>query len=219
MTITLDGDRHALADRVYRDLLRSIIEGEAKPGAWLKERELSERFAVSRIPVRQALQRLEAEGFVSTSPHRGANVTPITRADIHDLFDTRLCFEPFAAQRAAERVLAGLETVDHLRELHVAASVADPDAGRAASLDFHAEIVRLSGSRLLLRSLGPLIGRMEWLFRLTRDTRERQQNDEHIDLVESIAAGRGLLAAAQMYAHIDMSRGPVLAQLEGVLDD
>ena len=214
-----EGDRSALADRVYRDLLRAIIEGEAVPGAWLKERELSERYEVSRIPVRQALQRLETEGFVSTSPHRGANVTAITRADIHDLFDTRLCFEPFAAQRAAERVAAGHATVRGLRELHEAASVADPEAARIASLDFHSEIVRLSGSKLLLRSLGPLIGRMEWVFRLTRDAREREQTDEHVELVDSIAAGRGPLAAAQMYAHIDMSREPVIARLDGVLDD
>ncbi|MGN8026159.1 GntR family transcriptional regulator [Microbacterium sp. 22242] len=219
MTIVADGDRSALADRVYRELLRSIIEGDVAPGAWLKERELSERYTVSRIPVRQALQRLETEGFVSTSPHRGANVTPLTRADIHDLFDTRLCFEPFAAQRAAERVAAGLEQIHSLEELHHAASVADPEAARIASLDFHSEIVRLSGNKLLLRSLGPLLGRMEWVFRLTRDEREREQTDEHDDLVESIGAGRGPLAAAQMYAHIDISREPVLAQLDGVLDD
>ncbi|MBN9156112.1 GntR family transcriptional regulator [Microbacterium sp.] len=208
----------ALADRVYRDVLRSIIEGETAPGAWLKERELSERFEVSRIPVRQALQRLEAEGFVIASRHRGANVTPLTRADVHDLFDTRLCFEPFAAQRAAERVRDGSESIDRLDELHEAASVADPQVARAASIDFHSEVVRLSGSRLLLRSLGPLAGRMEWVFRLTREARDREQTDEHVDLVEAIAHGRGSLAAALMYAHIEMSREPVLAQLDGVLD-
>ncbi|MFD6699558.1 MULTISPECIES: GntR family transcriptional regulator [unclassified Microbacterium] len=214
-----DGTALALADRVYRDLLREIIDGGVEPGAWLKERELSERFEVSRIPVRQALQRLEAEGFVMTSRHRGASVTPLTRADIHDLFDTRLCFEPFAAQRAAERVHDGVESVDRLRALHEDASVVDAEAARAASLDFHSEIVRLSGSRLLLRSLGPLVGRMEWVFRLTRETRDSEQTDEHVELVESIAHGRGPLAAAQMYAHIEMSREPVLAQLDGVLEN
>lgn len=208
----------ALADRVYRDLLRSIIDGETAPGAWLKERELSERFEVSRIPVRQALQRLESEGFVMTSRHRGASVTPLTRADVHDLFDTRLCFEPFAAQRAAERVQGGLESIDQLSELHRAASVAEAETARGASIGFHAEIVRLSGSRLLMRSLGPLAGRMEWVFRLTRETRDAEQTHEHTDLVDSIAHGRGALAAAQMYAHIEMSRAPVLAQLDGVLD-
>jgi DNA-binding GntR family transcriptional regulator len=208
----------ALADRVYREVLQSIIDGETAPGAWLKERELSERFAVSRIPVRQALQRLEAEGFVLASRHRGASVTPLTRADVHDLFDTRLCFEPFAAQRAAERVQAGLESIDRLRLLHEDASVGDAEAARVASIAFHSEIVRLSGSRLLLRSLGPLVGRMEWVFRLTREARDREQTDEHVDLVDAIAHGRGALAAAQMYAHIEMSREPVLAQLDGVLD-
>lgn len=214
-----EDDRAAYADRVYRDLLRAIIEGEVGPGAWLKERELSERFEVSRIPVREALQRLESEGFVMTSRHRGANVTPITRADIHDLFDARLCLEPFAAQRAAERVFAGQERIESLRELLEAASVPDTEAARVASLDYHAEVVRLSGNQLLMRSLRPLLGRMEWVFRLTRDTREQEQTVEHVDLVGSIEFGRGPLAAAQMYAHIDMSREPVLAQLDGILED
>ena len=208
----------ALADGVYRDLRRAIIDGEVAGGTWLKERELSERFEVSRIPVRQALQRLEAEGFVMISRNRGANVMPLTRADIHDLFDTRLCFEPFAAQRAAERVHAGIESIERLRTLHTDATALDEGAARVASLDFHSEVVRLSGSRLLLRSLGPLVGRMEQVFRLTRETRESEQNDEHDELVDSIAHGRGALASAQMYAHIEMSREPVLAQLDGVLD-
>jgi DNA-binding GntR family transcriptional regulator len=219
MTTAPDDERAAYSDRVYRELLRAIIEGGLRPGAWLKERELSERFEVSRIPIRQALQRLEAEGFVITSPHRGATVTPITRSDIHDLFDARLCLEPFAARRAAERVSSGEESSDRLRELLAAASVADTEAARIASLDYHSEIVRLSGNKLLVRSLRPLLGRMEWVFRLTRDTREHEQTLEHSDLVESIEAGRGLLASAQMYAHIDMSRTPVLAQLDGVLED
>src|SRR4051794_33706904 len=111
----LDGS--ALAERVYRGLLRTIIDGDLTPGAWLKERDLSERFEVSRVPVRQALQRLEVEGFVTMSRNRGASVTPVTRADVEELFDARLCIEPYATRLAATRVHAGQADPSGLREL------------------------------------------------------------------------------------------------------
>ena len=98
----------------------------------------------------------------------GVQVPP--RADVHDLFGMRLYFEPFAAHRAPEQV-----HIDRPRELHEAASAADPQVARTASIDFHSEVVRLSGSwLLLLRSLGPLAGRMEWVFRLTGAARDRE---------------------------------------------
>ncbi|WP_309065248.1 GntR family transcriptional regulator [Microbacterium sp.] len=211
-------DRTALADRVYDDLLRAIVTGELSPGAWLKERELSERFDVSRIPVRQALQRLESEGFVVTTPNRGAKVTPVTRADIEDLFDARLCIEPFAVRRAAERVRDG-EPSDRLREvLDQALHPREHAELGAANLRFHVEMVRLSGNSLLLRSLTPMIGRMEWIFRLTQSALEREHAMEHQQLFDSIAAGRPELAAAQAFAHIELAREPLIAALADILE-
>lgn len=208
----------ALAERVYRDLLRTIIRGEFMPGAWLKERDLSERFEVSRVPVRQALQRLEAEGFVVTSPHRGASVTQITLDDYMELLDARLCIEPYATRRAATRVAAGIESADRLRALLArAASPADADESGALSLQFHSEIVRLSGNGLLLRSLKPMLGRMEWIFRLTHETRDQEDALEHQQLLDAIVAGRGDVAAAHSYAHIEQGREPILAALSEAL--
>ncbi|MBT2512565.1 GntR family transcriptional regulator [Arthrobacter sp. ISL-30] len=70
-----------------------IISGEYAPGSRLRERELSEFLAVSRVPVREALQQLEAEGFVVTSPRRAATVKQITLKDVNELFDVRLILE------------------------------------------------------------------------------------------------------------------------------
>jgi DNA-binding GntR family transcriptional regulator len=219
----VDGsDREGLADGVYRALLRSIISGDPAPGARLKERELSERFKVSRIPVRQALQRLESEGFVVTEPHRGAVVKPVTADDIAELFDARLCIEPFATRQAALRVHAGLASADRLTELlarserHLAAS--ETEDGIESNVQFHAEMVRLSGNGLLVRSLAPMLGRMEWIFRLTHEARgESEHSLEHRQLLHAIIGGNGDLVAAQAYAHIELGRGPILEALEPFL--
>lgn len=222
-TLPVDGtDREGLADGVYRALLRSIISGDPAPGARLKERELSERFEVSRIPVRQALQRLESEGFVVTEPHRGAVVKPVTVADIAELFDARLCIEPFATRQAALRVHAGLASAEHLAELlarserHLAAG--ETAEGIESNVQFHAEMVRLSGNSLLVRSLEPMLGRMEWIFRLTHEARgESEHSLEHRQLFDAIVGGKADLASAQAYAHIELGRGPILEALEPFL--
>lgn len=204
----------ALAEGVYREIWQRIVEGDLEPGSRLKERELSEHHEVSRIPIRQALQRLEAEGFVVALPNRGARVMGVSREDVDELFDARLCVEPFAARRAALRVARGQASVHGLAEaLERSVNALDEDAPGRATLDFHAEIVRLSGNSILLRALGPMLGRMEWVFRLTRATRENEHADEHRQIFESIASGNPELAGAQAHAHIELARGPVIAAL------
>lgn len=215
MSVVTDaGEGSALAERVYRELLRAIIEGEVKPGEWLKERDLSERFAVSRIPVRQALQRLEGESFVQISRNRGARVTAVTREDVEEIFDARLCIEPYAARRAALRVHSGVEDADRLRAI-LGRVLEPPVAGELgeSNLAFHLEIVRLSGNRILERSLRPMLGRMEWIFHLTQTTRVTEHAEEHQQLLDAIVAGRGEVAAAQSYAHIDQARVSILEAL------
>lgn len=214
----LSGDEQgARADSVYNALLRSIISGEHAPGSRLKERELSEQHDVSRIPVRQALQRLESEGFVVAEPRRGAVVTPVTRQSIDELFDARLCIEPFATKHAALRLRNGDESADNLNRILTRADTqfehGDDAGGIRSNLEFHAEIVRLSGNSLLVKSMQPMLGRMEWIFRLTHGARESDQANEHRQLYASLVQGNAELAASQAYAHIELGRAPTLDAL------
>lgn len=210
-------EQSARADGVYRALLRAIIAGEHAPGSRLKERELSELHEVSRIPVRQALQRLETEGFVVTEPRRGAVVKPLTRDDVEELFDARLCIEPFATRQAAVRIASGSASATRLGEILAQASTHFEQGNDAeaisSNLEFHAEVVRLAGNTLLVRSLQPMLGRMEWIFRLTHGARDSDQASEHRQLYTSLVQGKGELAASQAYSHIELGREPTLAAL------
>lgn len=206
----------ALADGVYGALLRDIVADLLRPGTWLKERDLSERYGVSRVPVRQALHRLEAEGFVQTSPRRGAVVSPVTSADIDELFDARLCIEPFAARQAALRIAGGASATrlgDVLAASEASFAEGEDRDGIALNLRFHAGVLELSGNSLLARSLQPMLGRMEWIFRRTSRTGEPDQLREHRALYDAIVSGAGDLAAAIAYAHIERGRRPALEAL------
>ncbi|MEO6199717.1 MAG: GntR family transcriptional regulator [Cryobacterium sp.] len=214
-------DREALAEPVYRDLLRAIISGSRGPGTRLKERDLSEHYSVSRVPVRQAIQRLEAEGFVESEPHRGAVVRRVSTNDINQLFDARLCIEPFATRMAAQRLGAGIGDPTRIRMLLLdstrSVGVGEVPDDLNSNLGFHDEIVRLSGNTLLVDFLQPMLGRMEWVFSLTHASREAEQTLEHQQLYDAIVSGNAELAAALAHAHIELARAPTLLALESFL--
>src|SRR3984893_8789589 len=86
------------------DALReAILTGRYAPGSRLVQDDLAETFGMSRIPLREALRRLEGEGLVVISPNRGAIVRPLAPKDVVDLYDLRLALESLALRRAAER--------------------------------------------------------------------------------------------------------------------
>ncbi|XAS68403.1 GntR family transcriptional regulator [Micrococcaceae bacterium Sec5.7] len=214
-------DDEARAEQIYQLVLEGIVAGKFAQGMRLRERELSEMYDVSRIPVREAIQRLEQDGFVATFPRRGAVVRQLTLTDVNELFDVRLCLESFAARRAAERVGAGhpaeglKELVDETRR---AIDENRPDDVVLISTAFHAEIVRLTGNTLLIESVKPLFGRMRWIFGLAHNRSNELQRDEHVELCRAILSGQSELAAALSYSHIELGRAPVLAGLAGTLE-
>jgi DNA-binding GntR family transcriptional regulator len=212
-------DHAALADKVHAGLLDEIIGGRLQPGARVKEREVSARFAVSRVPVRQAIHRLEGDGFLLTEPNRGAVVRRIGVADVNDLFDARLCIEPYGTRMAANRVAQGVADPQSMLRIldqdRVQTAVAA--SGLSLRLELHAEIIRLSGSDLLIGCLRPMLGRMEWIFRLTTDLRD--QHSEHEQICAAIVAGNADLAANLAFTHIELGRIPTLAALEPILHE
>lgn len=214
-------DDEARAEQVYQLVLEGIVAGRFAQGVRLRERELSEMYDVSRIPVREAIQRLEQDGFVATFPRRGAVVRRLTLTDVNDLFDVRLCLESFAARMAAVRVgegSSGERLVELLDETRVAIDDGRTDDVVLLSTEFHAEIVRLSENKLLIESVKPLFGRMRWIFGLAHNRSNELQRDEHAELCNAILKGKADLAYSLAYSHIELGREPVLAGLAGSLE-
>ncbi|MFI6879936.1 GntR family transcriptional regulator [Streptomyces sp. NPDC050400] len=204
------------------ELIRARIHsGAYPPDARLRERELAEALGVSRVPVREALMRLAAEGLVVLEPRRGARVRRLTLRDIEELFDLRLSLEVFAARRAAELVArgSGHDTLRQVMDEAEAATLRGDAAGiAAANTAFHAELITMTGNRLLQSSYQPSLGLMHWLFRLTGTAHgARQHCAEHRQICEAIGGGRPRLAEALTFAHIDIRRQPVMEGLAEVL--
>ncbi|MFJ3670688.1 GntR family transcriptional regulator [Streptomyces sp. NPDC090106] len=208
--------RGSLRDHAYETLRRRIIEAELQPGERLVERDLAAELEVSRIPLREALRLLEADGLVLLVPHRGALVAPFTPADVRDLFDVRESLESLAARLAAERSdRAALDRLAaRLATARAATRAGDQDAIAAANAGFHRDIVELADNPLLLGLMRPMEARTQWLFRLTAQRDPARQCSEHEQLYEAIAAGDADRAAAIAHEHVADGRADSLALAE-----
>ncbi|MYT69007.1 MULTISPECIES: GntR family transcriptional regulator [unclassified Streptomyces] len=206
-------ERGSLRDRAYDTLRRRIVEAQLQPGERLVERDLAAELAVSRIPLREALRRLEAEGLVVLVPRRGALVSPFTPSDVRDLFDVRESLESLAARLAAERADAdGLARLaSRLDAARAATRRRDRAAIAAANAGFHTDIVELADNPLLTSMMRPLEARTLWLFRLTAQRDAARQCAEHEELYEAIAAGAADRAAALALGHVADGRAESLA--------
>jgi DNA-binding GntR family transcriptional regulator len=203
------------SEHVAEILRERIISGQIPAGGKLNERELAAEFEVSRIPLREALPLLEAEGFIATEPRRGAVVHTFTLRDAEEVFDLRLQLEPLAASCAARRVAAGADPGRLLDALEYARGGIPGEQSSGRNSDLHEEIVLLADHLLLQRLTSLMNGRVRWLFRLTPERDTPGMWKEHEELVKAIAAGQSALAAALATAHVERGRAaalPVLAQ-------
>jgi len=184
-------------------LRADISSGKLAPGAVLRQAELAEQFGTSRIPVREALNSLQAEGLVQIEPNRGAYVTTLGADELHELFDLRVLLETEVLRRAVplhtERTLRRLESVQHeldgetepLEWLRLDRAFHDglyAPSGRLRSLQMVASL-RASVERFYLAQLGPEARRPGW-------------NDEHQRLIALVRAGDADGACAMLAAHL-----------------
>lgn len=101
-----------LRDVVFETLREAIIKGVLKPGERLMENQLAENMGVSRTPVREALRKLELEGFVKVIPRKGTYVSELSYKDVHEIYEIRATLESLACGLAAERA-----TISEIEEM------------------------------------------------------------------------------------------------------
>jgi DNA-binding GntR family transcriptional regulator len=124
----------SLKARAYAAVKEAILSLRFEPGTPLVENDLAQQLGISKTPVRDALQELEREGFVTRIPFRGTYVTEVTVTDIVEFFQLRAALEGFAARLAAPLLSDDeLEQMDHDLAA-AAAALAEGDLARCSSL-------------------------------------------------------------------------------------
>lgn len=203
------------ADEVYAQLKRDVAEFKLVPGDRFTENELSERLGVSRTPVRQALFRLQQEGFVEVLFRSGWRVLPFDFEQFEQLYDLRMVLETTAVHRLcsdARRVDRAM--LDALVAIWlVPAAQRSSDTVQVAQWDeaFHCALVEAAGNAEMARVHRDVTDRIRIIRRLdfTQQPRIDATYDEHAKILRAVRAKRGDQAAMLLRAHIETSQAEV----------
>ncbi|MET4808288.1 GntR family transcriptional regulator [Limibacillus sp. MBR-115] len=189
---------------VFEELRRAIIKGDLAVGEALRQDEIAGLFNVSRIPVREALSRLEVQGLVRTQRYRGAVVSGLSAEEATELFDLRLLVEPEIIRRAVP--LLSPEVLHKARECCVSFSEStEPMSWGDLNRAFHSEIYNASKLKFHLEVADNAMNRLDRYLRaqLVLSNGMEQANSEHFGILEACETGDAEEAAALTAAHID----------------
>ncbi len=203
------------ADEVYQQLKRDVAEFNLVPGDRFTENEISERLGVSRTPVRQALTRLQQEGYVEVLFRSGWRVLPFDFDQFEQLYDLRMVLETTAVQRlCADGERVDRELLGQLVAIWlVPASERSTDAVQVGRWDeqFHCSLVAAAGNAEIARVHRDVTDRIRIIRRLdfTKQARIAATYEEHGKILKAIQRKRGDQAAMLLRAHIETSQAEV----------
>ncbi|MFE0192871.1 GntR family transcriptional regulator [Streptomyces sp. NPDC058989] len=197
-----------LRERVYEALLELITTRALPPGRHLVESELAEHLGVSRQPVREALQRLNTDGWVDLRPAQGAFVHEATEEEADQLLTVRTLLEAEAARLAAANAdAAGIAELERLCAQGERAVANDAvDDAVAADAAFHAKVRELAGNAVLAELSAQVGRRVRWYHASVAGQRGRKPWSEHRELIAAIAARDEERATTLMRAHTEHTR-------------
>ena len=210
-----DTSKRTISEEVYRALKRDIITLTYAPGAAIREQEVAQRYGSSRVPVREALGRLQQEGFVDSVPYRGFSARQISLREIADSFDLRLVLETHAAELAAENASAeDLEQLDLLGSVEYRPKDVDSYTEFLdMNLHYHLAIAEVAGNAQLTRVLKDLLESMQRYFFLGLDLGDYggEMRGEHEEL-------NALLRVRDAEGAAECVRNQLLASKRRILD-
>jgi DNA-binding GntR family transcriptional regulator len=199
----------SLAEQAYDATRRLIFDFALMPGDRFSEAELADRIEVSRTPLRQALQRLQQEGFVTVFPKLGWQVAPLDFDRFDDLYDLRVLLECHAARTLCEvEQRPGLAALNAVWGVPVAAREADADRVRQLDEAFHGQLVEASGNGEMARVHREITDRIRIVRRLdfTKTARVEATYQEHARILRAITQRRADEAQRLLKAHIEQSK-------------
>ncbi len=204
-SVTVD----TIATQVYQSVKRAILQGRLAPGQQLNEVQIAEQLGTSRTPLREALRRLEAEGFITR--RRGALSIPLLSLDeLVELHDLRGRLEGLAAARAATRL-----TDDDLVALRGAnAKLLDLDDVVLAGAAFHNKIALIANSQKTLEFLDNVIGHISRYRAFGTSKGRISYPEDHLAILVALAARDPQQAEQAMLTHIMHARDHVIATFE-----
>jgi DNA-binding GntR family transcriptional regulator len=194
----------SLSQLVSEQIRGRILAGTLKPGERLVEDRLSAELGVSRVPVREALRGLSAEGLVTLLPRRGATVVEVTPESVAELVEVRALLEGLNAKLAAQR--HDPEIIEQLKDTllrgNEAARTGTAEELAHLNAEFHERLAVASRNTVLSEVMRGLRERTSIAFAINGRARARDDWDEHAGVLAAVIAGDAELASLLANRHV-----------------
>lgn len=209
------------ADDAYSVIKKAISDAQYAPGDFLRESRIAEDLGVSRTPVREAIRRLEAEGWLEVLPNRGARVRRWSTRDVEEIFEARLLIEPYLVGQAAllitpEQITELDELAERTRVIASGDQNAEPaDSWFDANKRFHDILTGAAGNRRLLQSLQSMkeVPLIKWTYASYGDADRERSARQHLEIVQAVRAKNPAWAEAAMRCHILAAQTSLMTRL------
>ncbi|MCC7360270.1 MAG: GntR family transcriptional regulator [Anaerolineales bacterium] len=201
--------KHTLAEDVTDRLRDAIFRGHFVPGQRLGEAQLARALGVSRGPIREAFNRLEREGLITSQTNGRSLVAQLSRRDLEEVYTLRLALERLAVQRATQVAtaedFAALEANTQALEAAVTRALSEEEAA-TLDIEFHDRLYRAAHHGQLWEAWANIRSQV-YLFLLSRnranaDYRDRSIAAAHADLVRALRTGDQAQAVAAIEVHL-----------------
>lgn len=209
-------DAENLAERVYRELREMAISFEIRPGERLNEISLAKDLGVSRTPLREALNRLCSEGFLTFSTNQGFFRKSLEVKEIFDLYEFRQKLEVAAVRLAVERA-----TADQIAEIDQFLEESSKEVPARTTLEmvaldeeFHEQLMTLSGNSEMLHSLKNINGRIRYVRWVDMDGRRSVTQGQHKAIMKKVWDRDAEGAARLMSDHIGHRMESIIENVE-----
>jgi DNA-binding GntR family transcriptional regulator len=205
-----------LSDKAYELIRHKIITLELPPLSAIDEQALMEDLGLGRTPIREALQRLAAEGLVFFAPRRGMFVADVSLTDLQKVFELRMILEGFCARLAAERITDG-QMAEMEALIHDLEAVPEGSSKALMALDerFHELLYQAADNKFLAESLRRLhaLSFRIWHLVLDRLGNVRGAMEQHVQITRALQAGDGKRAETLVQRHVSEFQNEIKAAL------
>ncbi len=207
--------RETLETQVYQVLRTAILERQLASGERLVQDELATKLGTSRIPVRDALKRLEVEGLVTADERGSYFVSTFGVEDLEEIYDLRALLEPYAAAKAVNKLTAGeLEALERLVQDMVQTAARDRERYVQLNEDFHTILYEASQQRRLVRMIKSLWSGQPPLTPITVPEQLERSQQEHQALLDALKEGNVGAVEELMRMHIQNAGQALKTQLQ-----
>jgi len=211
------GNYLSLKDRAYQNIKFQIIRGNLKPGTRLLEEELAKAMSISRAPIREAFNKLEKEGFVTTIPRKGAAVSNVTTETIEDIFEIRETLETLAVKKSLGKIFIDeLEKVgDDFKEfINKSENAENRIQYLVLDKKFHDLLSQNCGNKKLIELLANLQEQIYWLRNISlKRTTFSGSVREHLAIIEALKRNDEKLITKTLLQHLERAKESSLIEV------